>query len=70
MTENVIDGARSQSARTQWFITESGCLKESGGDSYSFTLSIQDTKTVLDLLERNRDLIAQKSLEAQEQAKL
>jgi len=67
MTENVVDGARSQSAKTQWFVTDEGCLKESGGDSFQFVLSIQDTLALAELLERNMAFIRHHAALAREE---
>ena len=56
-TENMLDGARSKSGKTQWFITDQGCLRETGGDSFAFTLSREDTQALYLLLKRNEALI-------------
>jgi hypothetical protein len=57
MLVNEIDAARSRSGNTHWVILADGTLKEQSKDSYTFTLSIQDTHALLDLLLRNANLI-------------
>ena len=57
MTENTIDGARSESGNTNWQVLADGTLREYSKDNYAFTLSLADTRTLYQLLERNKERI-------------
>jgi hypothetical protein len=51
-----ITAVKSSNGRTIWEVID-GRLKESGGDSYKFTLTATDTLALSNLLHDNYDLI-------------
>lgn len=53
----IIDAAKSTSARTEWRVDEDGCLTETSPQSAQFTLSAMDTKILMELLQHNEQTI-------------